>query len=81
MAIEKIHQKQEAYNYSAFLAVRIYDKERVIIKRLKLENENSEITHSEQRNFPKNISDQVRNQKDKVISQSLLQFGTIHRTI
>ena len=79
MTTEIITQNQETDNYSSYLDVRIYDLSRVIIRRKQLVNRNSKISLSEQKKFPKNISKQVRDQKDKVISNALLLFGTIHR--
>ncbi len=79
MTTEITTQNQETNNYSAYLAVRLYDRSRVIIRIKQLVNRNSKLSFSEQKKIPKNIYKQVRDQKDKAISNALLLFGTIHR--
>ncbi len=78
MTTEITHPNQETGINSAYLAVRLYDRSRVIIRRKQVVNRNSKISLPEQKKIPKNISKQVREQKDKVISNALLLFGTIH---
>lgn len=79
MTTKITQQNQEVGINSAFIAVRLYDRSRVIIRKSRLENRNSEISPSELKNIPKNISKQVRDQKDKSISNALFLFGTLNR--
>lgn len=60
-------------------SIGIYDRLANIIRRSKSQSMTPEASFTKRKIHQQSVAQQVNEQKDKTISQSLLIFGTIHR--
>ena len=72
------HQIQETVCCPATESLGIYKRLENIIRKVKKESNTPEASYLNNKVYKKNIAHQVKEHKDKTISQSLLLFGTIN---